>query len=230
MVKQHLKRIFTPKTWQIGRKLNVFITRPKPGAHKLSEGVSINTFFKEMIKYCKTTKEVKQILNNKEVLVDGTRRKDHRLMIGLMDVISVPSIKENFRILISDKGHLSSIKINDAESKTKPSKIANKTIIAGGKIQLNFTDGRNVIIKKNDYKTGDTLILNLPDQKITKHFKLEKGAYILLTSGSHVGMSGQIIEIKDKVVKFKTKDGEELETKLAYSFVIGDKKPSISLE
>ena len=230
MVKQHLKRLFTPKTWKIKRKINVFITRPKPGAHPLSKGVSINTFFKEMIKYCKTTKEVKQILNNKEILVDGTRRKNHRLIIGFMDVISIPSTKEHFRISISKKGYLFAIKIKDSESKIKPSKIKNKTMIGKDKIQLNFTDGKNVIIKKNDYKTGDTLMLSLPEQKITKHHKLEKGAFIILTAGSHIGQSGELTSMEGKVIKFKTKDGEELETKKDYAYVIGKKTPEITLD
>lgn len=230
MVKQHLKRLFTPKTWKIKRKVNVFITRPKPGAHPLSLGVSVNTFFKDMVKYCKTTKEVKQILNNKEVLVDGTRRKDHRLMVGFMDVISIPSIKENFRIVISDKGHLTYVSIKDADAKVKPSKILGKTIIKGGKYQINFTDGRNVILDKNDYKTGDTLLLELPGQKVNKHFKLDVGSSIMLTGGSHIGQIGQLTSIVDKTITFKTQSGEELETKIDHAFVVGDKTPAISLE
>lgn len=230
MVKQHLKRIFTPNTWKIKRKANVFITRPKPGAHPLSKGMSINTFFKDMTKHCKTTKEVKQIMHNKEVLVDGTRRKDHRLLVGFMDVISIPSVKENYRIIISDKGHLTHISVPDKESNMKLSKIMNKTLIKGGKVQINFDDGRNITIKKNEYRTGDTIVMSLPDQKIMKHLKLDVGAQIILTGGSHIGKIGQLSGMNDKVIAFKTKDGQEFETKIDYAFVIGEKTSEITIE
>jgi len=40
-MKNHLKRIATPRTWVIDRKAETFITRPKPGAHSLYFGMSL---------------------------------------------------------------------------------------------------------------------------------------------------------------------------------------------
>ncbi|MBR9675775.1 30S ribosomal protein S4e [Candidatus Woesearchaeota archaeon] len=229
MVKSHLKRIATPKTWKIKRKKNVFVTRPKPGAHKISMGVSLNTFFKEVLRYCKTTKEVRQILHNKEVLVDGKRRKNPRFLVGLMDVVSIPSIKENYRLVLSDKGVLTHLKIEGKEANLKPSKIMNKTLIKEGKVQLNLSDGRNILLKKDSYKTGDTLLFELPSQKIVKHLKLGVGSYVVLGRGKHAGMGGVVSEIKDNDISFKNKDGEVLKTKKAYAFVVGEKKAEIKI-
>ena len=40
-MKNHLKRIASPRTWLINRKSNTFITRPKPGAHSFEHGISL---------------------------------------------------------------------------------------------------------------------------------------------------------------------------------------------
>src|SRR3989344_2575147 len=117
MVKQHLKRIATPSTWNIKRKKNVWITRSYPGAHTLDKSLSLNTAMKEVIKCAKTSKEVRTILQTKTVLVDGIQRKELKLPVGLMDVISFPDIKESYRMLLSKKGSITSVEIKEAESK-----------------------------------------------------------------------------------------------------------------
>ena len=106
MAKKHLKRLNAPKSWKIKRKGIKFITRPNPGAHSFSLGMPINIVLREIFEYAKTTKEVKNILNNKEVLINGVRRKDHRFIVGFMDIIAIPGIKAYFRVLLDKKGKL----------------------------------------------------------------------------------------------------------------------------
>jgi len=63
MTKNHLKRLNTPKTWKILRKEEKFVTRPNSGAHKQELGMSINTFFKTVLKRTITTKDTKTCIN-----------------------------------------------------------------------------------------------------------------------------------------------------------------------
>ena len=74
MPKKHLKRQASMTTWPIERKGTKFITRPNPGK-KFKLSIPIAIVFKNMLNYCKTTKEVKKILMDKEVIIDGKRRK-----------------------------------------------------------------------------------------------------------------------------------------------------------
>ena len=134
MVERHLSRLATPKTWNVKRKGIKWITRPNPGSHSFKLGIPINVLLRDMLKLARTTKEVKNILNNQEVLIDGIRKKDHKQIIGLMDVISIPKIKKNFRILLSNKGKIIAIPIDDKEAKIKPAQIKGKTVIKKGKI------------------------------------------------------------------------------------------------
>ncbi|RMF55295.1 30S ribosomal protein S4e [Candidatus Woesearchaeota archaeon] len=230
MIKKHLKRLATPKNWPIKRKGSVFITRPNPGAHTLSLGVSLNTLFKEIIPKCKTRKEVMFLLNKKGVLVDGRRRKDPKYNVGLMDVVEIPSTKEYFRILLDEKGKLFALQIDKKDAELKPVRIKGKTVLKKGKIQLNTGGGRNILVEKDDYKVGESLILKIPEQKIVDHIKPEKGAILYFIDGTYAGHSGKLEKIDGNKIIFKNEKGELFETKKGYEFLIGKDKPLIKIK
>ena len=229
MTKNHLKRISSPKTWGIKRKEAVFVTRPNPGAYKMDQGLSINAVLRDLMGVSKNTKETKNFLNQGDVLVDGNKVQDHRFTTGLMSVISFPKTKENFRMLFSKGGKLVLIPISEAESNIKLCKVTGKKILGKDKIQINLFDGRNILVKKDDYKVGDSLVIELPSQKIKEFFKFEKKATIFLISGKHIGESGIVEDIKGSKVLYKRSSGEVFQTKKDYAFVIGKEKPAISL-
>ncbi len=229
MVKNHLKRIATPKTWEILRKANVFVSRQNPGAHNKSFGMSLNTLMKELIGCARTTKEVKRMLHKKEVLVDGKVRHDEKFNVGFMDVVSFVTTKESYRISFSRKGKLLAFKIPEKEANQKLVRILNKKTIAGNKTQLTCGDGRTIIVDKDVYKTNDVLQIELPSQKIISHLPFKKGASALIIKGKYAGFTGSIVEITDdNLVTMKTDDGE-FHTKSSYVFITGDKKPVISV-
>ncbi len=229
MVKNHLKSITMPRTWQIERKKTVFVTRPNPGAHPMRYSMSLNVIMKELIKCAKTTKEVKAIIHDKEVLVDGKKRNDEKYSVGLMDVISLPETKQNYRIIINKSGKLKALEITQDEANTKLSKIENKSVLLKGKIQLNLSDGRNIIVDKGEYKTSDTLAISLPGQEIKDHVKFEVGMMALLIGGKHMGYIGKIEDIKSDIITIKIGDNS-YETLKEYAFVVGKDKPIITLE
>jgi len=229
MVKRHLKRLTAPKSWKIKRKGITFVTRPNPGMHSKKNSTSINVVLRDMLNYAKTTRDVKVILSKGDILVDGKQIKDHRFAVGLMDLIETPKTKECFRVLLDKKGKISIIKIKQEERKIKLCKIVGKTIIKKEKIQLNLNDGKNIIIDKNNYNTGDTLVIEVPEQKIKEHLKFEKGVCVYLSGGNHKGESGIIEEIKDILIKVKPESGEVFETSKKFAFVIGKEKPIITL-
>jgi small subunit ribosomal protein S4e len=230
MIKRHLKRLAAPRSWKIKRKGITFITRPKPGAHSFNEAISLNVIIKDILKYATTTREVKKIIANKDVIVDGLRRKDHRFMVGFMDTFSIPELKAYYRMLISKKGELVLIKIDDKETKIKLCRIKNKSLVRD-KIQLNLFDSRNILVDKNtDYKIGDTLVIEVPSQKIMQHIILERGAVVFIRKGKKVGSIGRIDTIGNDSVTCKKENGDIIETKKDYVFVVGKDKPFIKLE
>ena len=86
------------------------------------------------------------------------------------------------------------------------------------------------LVEKDSYKVGDTILIEMPSQKIVDHFKLEKGSSILLTSGKYVGSVGILKEIDQKKIVYKSSSNEEHITLKKYVYVIGKDKPAIKTE
>ena len=223
-----MKVQMAPTTWRIKRKGAKFVLRSNPGKQtELSMPVSL--VLKNILKKCKTTKEVKSILNENEVIIDGKRRKDYKYPLGVMDVISFPITDEHYRMIITEKTRLDLIKIDKKESKLKPTKIIGKKILGKDKIQLNLFDGRNITIKKNDYSVGDTIVFKLPEQEIKEKFSMEKGNFVFLYKGKKKGEQGTIEEVKEGKIKIKNANGDIIMTEKEYAFVIGKNKPFVKI-
>ncbi len=228
MSKKHLKRLNTPNTWDIQKKGLKYIKRPLPGPHGFNEGVSLTVLLRDILKIAKTYKEVKNILHNHEVLIDGVKRKESKFIVGFMDSIKIPLTKENFRVVLNKKGKLCVIKIDEKESKLKICRIKGKKMHKG-KLQINLSDGRNVLLDKKECKVGDSVLIEVPKQEIKEVIKLDKGSFVFLIGGKHKGALANVDGIKDKVMKCKSKDGV-FETSKRYAFVIGKEKPLIKVE
>lgn len=228
-MKNHLKRVAAPKSWMIDRKANTFISRPKPGAHQQESSLPLGVIIRDFLKFTATMGETKKMLKNKQVLVDGRRRKEHRLPVGLFDVLSFPEINKHFRFLLDKKGRADLKEISAAESNLKPCKLTGKKMVSG-KIQLNFHDGRNILADKElKGKIGDTIIIGLPDQKIKEVLELKKEAFVFLVKGKHSGDYGILQEIKEEQATYQ-RDNQMIKTLKEYIFVLGDKKPAINIK
>ena len=228
MVKNHLKRLNSPKKWRVKRKGITFITRPLPGPHNMERSLPLNIIIRDILNYAKTTREVKDILNNKAVLVNGIKRQDVKFPVGLFDVLEIKETKEYFRIILDSKGKISLIVTDKSDSEIRPAKIVNKSKIKG-KTQINLIDGTNILVDKDEYKTGDTLMLSVPKKEIKNVLKFDKKMMIYLTDGKHIGEIGVIEDIKENKISYKVKDGV-FETLKDYVFIIGKDKALIKLQ
>ena len=228
-MKNHLKRISSPKTWTLDRKKNTFTVRPNPGPHPLKYSLPLGILIRDVLGYSQTIREVKKLLHNKTVLVDGHRKKDHRLALGLFDVLSFPDLKENWRVLFDLKGRLVLKKIKADESQLKPCQIINKTRLSKN-IQLNLHDGKNILAAPDfKGKVGDTVLISLPEQKIKEVWELKKDAFVYLTRGKRSGDSGSLQEIQENRAVYQ-KDKKDIKTLKKYLFVLGPKKPMIDID
>ncbi len=224
-MKNHLKRIAAPKTWFINRKSNTFILRPNPGAHSFHYGLPLGVILRDMLTVASTMGEVRKVLHNKEVLIDGVKRDDHRFLVGLFDVVSLPELKKQYRLVLDVKGRLVLSEITEKESGIKISKIVGKTALRGGKIQFNLHDGKN-IVTDTKASVGDSFVVTLPALKIAKVLPLKQGMHIFLTKGKHAGDSGVLKEIKGREATYSARDAD-IDTAKEYLFVVGEKGAEI---
>lgn len=219
----HLKRLNAPNTWPIERKATAFVAKPLPGTHKLEECMPVGLLLREILKLGKDKREIKIILNNKNISIDNKIRKDVNFPVGLFDTLSIPPLNKYYKILYNTKGKLILSEIPKEESEHKICKIIGKTILKKKKVQINLSDSRNILVDKDNYKVRDSIIVK--NNKIIKHLKFEKNALIYLIGGKHIGAKGNLVEVKKfpgvskDIIVFKS-DNKNYETLAEYAYVI----------
>jgi small subunit ribosomal protein S4e len=77
--------------------------------------------------------------------------------------------------------------------------------------QINLIHGRNIITDEK-VKTGDSIVLDLKDNKIIKIIPMEKGKNAFIIRGKHAGYIGQIKDIMARggkqIAKIKSDEGK----------------------
>ncbi|MEK6856645.1 MAG: 30S ribosomal protein S4e [Nanoarchaeota archaeon] len=228
MSKRHLKSIAAPKSWPIKRKEQVFVIRPNPGAHKIENAMPIGLVLK-LLSQVKNSKEAKQVINERKVLVNKKPVKDIKSQAGLFDIIEFAD--KHYRIILNKKGLLSFNEIGKQESNILLYKLAGKTRIKNNKIQLNFHNGVNLLVEKDNYQTNDVLIIE--DKKVKDKITFEKGSIAYIIKGKNVGKIARIEEIYNtppfnKQVTVSIAD-KKINLPKDYIFLVGKTKPIIEL-
>lgn len=228
-MKKHLKRLPAPRSWSIPRKTDFWVTKPSPGPHAADGSVPVALILRDMLKVCDNAREARHILNSRGVLVDGRVVTDPKFAVGLMDILSLKAVKSHYRMLVDTRGRMTLVPVEDADANWKLCRIEDKTTVSKGKTQLNLHDGRNVLLAKDAYKTGTTLRLHVPDQKVAEHFELAKDAPVLVTGGQHVGEIAHVLDVqrtrnpRANIVTFK----EGFSTDIDKVFVVGKEVSTI---
>ena len=143
-----------------------------------------------------------------------------------MDVISIPETDESFRLILNKKSKFILHPLNKNEANIKPCKIVGKKILKKNKIQLNLFDGKNILLEKDAYKVGDTILYDISAKTIKESLKFEKGALIYIVGGKYSGETGKLESVTNfygsqpSIIKLKLKDGSEFETLKDYAFVV----------
>lgn len=191
----HLKREMAPKFWPIKRKAEIYATHIIPGPHMLKESMPLRVLVRDALGMATTAREADRIIKTGAVSVDGKARKEPKFPVGLMDIIELGG--KTYR-MVPDVNGYSIIEIKKADAGRKPCKILSKTTIRGGVTQLNLHDGRNVLVKTGSYKPGDTVIIEIPKQKILEHIKFKEGENAIIIDGKNRGFVGKIKEIRER--------------------------------
>ena len=232
----HLKRLNAPDSWHIAKKTTKFITKTAPGPHN-ANAMPIAVWLRDHMDFARNMKEIKQILRQKDVIVNGRPCRDPKMGVGIFDIVSLPKINKYFRILRDKDGRHVSVEIDAEAAKTRLCKIKNKTTVTGGKVQLNMRDGSN-LLADNSYKSGDSLVLSLEPEnrfKIVGHFPFAAGNMAMIIGGKHSGKVARILEIikvpgsvPNKIILQDETNGTKFDTISPYIYMVGTKTPAIA--
>ncbi|UYV63936.1 RpS4 [Cordylochernes scorpioides] len=207
--KKHLKRLNAPKSWMLDKLGGVFAPRPSCGPHKLRQSFPLILILRNRLKYALTGAEVKKIVMQRLVKVDGKVRMDATYPAGYMehvfkprncaDVISIDKTGEHFRVLYDEKGRFILHRISSEEAEYKLCHVR---------------------------KVNDTIQVDISTGKIMDYIKFDLGNMCMITGGHNLGRVGYIMSRErhqgaSDIVHVKDANGHVFATRINYIFVIG---------
>ncbi len=209
----HTKRQTIKKFWPIPRKGTKYIATP---AHEKASAIPLVVVFRDILKLVEKRKELKTLINDKDILVNNKIVRELNFPILLFDTISIPRIKKYYKAVYSKFKKISFVEINENESFFKIYKVIDKRILPKRKVQINLVNGENLFYDK-PVDPGASIILNTKERKVSKVLKLSKGAKMMVIRGKYLGLVGQFInnpegkrfieiKLEDKIVNLRPRD------------------------
>ncbi len=204
----HLKRTEISRKVPITRKGTKYVARANG---YLDNSVPVVIAVRDMLQLAKTTKEVTYMVRNKLVKLNGREVKDVKEPVKLFNVLEAD---KKYRLTFLPTGRFT---FEEYKGSSRMCKAINKKIVKGGKVQVNFHDGTNVITDKK-IKVGDTAELDFSNKVIAVH-PIEKGKKAFVITGKSVGKEGKIEELNNGEVRIKLGD-KEVELEKSHVMVI----------
>jgi len=224
--KKHLKRIAAPKVWLLDKLSGVFAPKPSSGPHKTRECLPLIILLRNRLRYALTRREVRLIVKQRIIKVDGKTRTDSTYPSGFMDVISIDKTNENFRLLYDVKGRFVAQPITPNEAKYKLCKVKRVELGAKGIPYASTHDGRTFRYPDPSIKVNDSVKLDLETGKITDFVRFDVGNLVMITGGRNLGRVGVIVSREKhpgsfEIIHVKDAAGQSFATRLQNVFVIG---------
>lgn len=208
----HQSRSEMPKEWPLARKGTKYLA---VASHAKNDSISVLFVLRDVLKLARTRKEVKYILRNGDVKINGKARKDENFPVAVFDTITMEKSGKNFRLVI-ENGKFQLNEINAKEATKKVVKIIGMKI-KGKAVQMNLQDGQN-FLSKEKFSLGDSAVLNLKERKVEKILSLKEGAKVEIVSGKYAGSEGKVKAI------------EQLERTKMYVIKLNDKEAKLPLK
>jgi len=168
----HLKRTQVSRRLPVPRKGTKYLAR---ASSHFREGVPIVVALRDMLKLAKTSKEVKKMVNDRLIKINGKEVKDIKESLRLFGILKAD---KTYEIIILPTGRF---KFEETKGASRFCKIVGKTVLRKNKIQLNLHDGTNIIYDKKDkINVGDSVELDF-NGKIKNVLPVEKGKKVFVS-------------------------------------------------
>ena len=205
----HQTRAQVNKKIPVPRKGTQYVAR---SLMDLENSVPVVIAVRDMLKLAKTAKEVKHMIKQKSLKLNGKEVKDYRDSIRMFNLFEAD---KTYILSLTPQGKFV---LEETKQKERPCKVIGKKILDGKKIQINFHDGSNILSSDSKIKTYDTIYLDT-EGKIKKHVEFSHGKDCIITKGKLLGHKGKIENIEEGKVTVKVKE-KNVEVKLEKNGVI----------
>ena len=186
---------------QVTKKIPIVRKGTKYIAKALTDSqnsVPVVIALRDMLHLAKTSREVKMMIKQKLLKINGKEVKDVRDSIRLFNIFEAD---KPYILTLTETG---SFAFEETKSSERACKVIGKTILKGSILQLNLHDGSN-LLTKDKINVHDTVYLG-KDNKIKKHVQIEKGKECFVISGKYSGKKGKVESLVDGTVNIKLED------------------------
>lgn len=190
----HQNRSNIEKFWPVPRKGNKYLAL---SIHHKKSSIPLIVVIRDILKLVRTKKELKKIIKEKQIKINGKEIQKTNYPLMIFDILSLPKQNKNYKVGLGKNNKFVFNETSDNDSISKVIKVIGKKLLKNGKVQINLSDGRN-LITKDKIDIGNSVIYNFKDNKIEKTIKLEKGNYGFVIKGKHAGISGKIDDILNR--------------------------------
>jgi len=199
----YLKRSSMNNKLPLPRKGTKYVAR---ASSHVKNGVPLVVAIRDMLHLANTSKEVNEMIKESLIKINGKLAKDIRESIRLFNILEVG---KTYRLIILQTGRFS---FEQVKENNRIAKVTSKTIVSGGKVQLNLHDGSNVISNEK-IAVGDSIEIDL-SSKINRVIPFSEGRKAFVISGKNIGKDGVVEKIENgkALIKFQNIDlGVELD-------------------
>lgn len=179
----------------------------------LQNAVPVLIAVRDMLKLAHTAHEVKHLIKQKMLKLNGRLVRDMHESIKLFNQFEAD---KTYRLSLLSTGRFVFKELTKPEDFLH--KVIGKKTVKKGRTQLNLHDGTNLITKEK-IAIGDSLYLNAKG-KITSHIPLEKGREVFITAGKHLGTIGKIRERNNNRVNVELQGGRTATLEKRVLFVL----------
>jgi small subunit ribosomal protein S4e len=229
-----VKRQRAPSFWKVRRKQGQYVVRARPGPHPMSICYPLGILLRDVLRVGQSMDEVKRMLNDGKVSVDGVVRRSIGWPVGLMDIIELIPLSQAFRLVPKNRNLLVPVLLSkQTEKSLKLLRVTLRKTIKGKKTQYGFHDGKT-LIGTEQYSVGDTCLVDLSNKEVKSHMKLEKDSIVLVTKGENAGAIGKIEEIREGLFSLPKRTvvsfgDRSVELPVQMVMLVGDEEPIIQV-
>ena len=204
----HVNRHNIGKFWTIPRKGSKYLAL---ASHDKKDSMPLVVVLRDVLKLIKNKKELQRLINEKQVQINHKEIRNTNYPVCLFDIISLLPSKKHYQASLSKHKKMIFNEVPSKDAESKIFKIISKKILPGKKLQINLMHGKN-LISNEKAKTGDSVLLNLKDNKIIKIIPMENGKNAFVIKGKHAGYNGKINEIMERggksIAKITSEEGK----------------------
>nr|7QCA_SE0 Chain SE0, 40S ribosomal protein S4 [Spraguea lophii 42_110]7QJH_RE0 Chain RE0, 40S ribosomal protein S4 [Spraguea lophii 42_110]7QJH_SE0 Chain SE0, 40S ribosomal protein S4 [Spraguea lophii 42_110]8BR3_SE0 Chain SE0, 40S ribosomal protein S4 [Spraguea lophii 42_110]8P5D_SE0 Chain SE0, 40S ribosomal protein S4 [Spraguea lophii 42_110]8P60_RE0 Chain RE0, 40S ribosomal protein S4 [Spraguea lophii 42_110]8P60_SE0 Chain SE0, 40S ribosomal protein S4 [Spraguea lophii 42_110] len=224
--RKHLKRLNAPKSWSLDKNGGVFAPRTSTGPHSMQESIPLCLLLTRILKVASNNKEIKHIMKNRLITVNGNIRTDSRYPVGIMDVLSIKKTNEHYRLLYNIAGKFVLHKITEEEAQYRIAKVTNKKVVKGNIPHTYTSCGGSFKYADPSISIGDSVKIDIKTSKIVENSSLEVGKVVYLIKGKNIGCLGVITGIEKRegthdIVNIVDKVGRNFSTIFSNILVVG---------